>query len=355
MGKQLHIGTAGAAILLLAACSSTASASPPQSSSTGSTTVLPVVALPGYSISVFTEPNSSESATPPFAPDSVAVDQNHVFIDYQNKTAKDCTDATSTHSTVSEYSMDGKFVHSWNVPGHSDGMRIDPSTHLIWTTSCEDGNPMFATIDPSSGTVTPYAVPSPPHGGGYDDLYFLGGKTYISASNPSLDSNGGNPFPAIDQIALDNGKMTLTPVLVGNATATDTVTKSQVQLTLTDPDSLTTNTNGDLVLIDQGDSQYITISSPGTPSEKVTRTQVGDQLDDTVWANGKGRLLVTDGVSNFTYWVDGLFSNGSIITQAPNDSGVTNFLGTVDPATGYVTPFAIGFGKATGMIWVPSA
>lgn len=46
---------------------------------------------------------------------------------------------------------------------------------------------------------------------------------------------------------------------------------------------------------------------------------------------------------------------GTIITQAPNDTGVTNFVATVDPATGYFTPFAIGFGKATGMLFVPSA
>jgi hypothetical protein len=317
--------------------------------------VLPVVAVPGYTVSVFTEPSSGESATPPTSPDSVAIDQNHVFIDYQNSTAKDCTDGP-LKSTVSEYDMKGKFVRSWSVPGHSDGMRIDPATHLIWTTSCEDGNPLFATIDPSSGTVTPYQFPSAPHGGGYDDLYFLGGKTYIAASNPTLDSNGSNPNPAVDQITLSGGKMTLTPILMGNATAIDTASKLPVSLTLTDPDSLTTNTSGDLVLIDQGDSQYITISNPGTPTQKVTRTLVGDQLDDTVWVTGKGRLLVTDGVSGFTYWIDSpLFAAGQIITQAPNDSGVTNFVATVDPATGYITPFAIGFGKATGMIFVPTS
>jgi len=27
----------------------------------------------------------------------------------------------------------------------------------------------------------------------------------------------------------------------------------------------------------------------------------------------------------------------------------------VGPATGYITPFAIGFGKATGMIFVPAS
>ena len=350
----IRSGATGVLLLIAGACNSTSTVTTNTSLLGAHTTALPVVATPGYTVSVFTEPNSSEGPSPPFGPDSVAVDGNHVFIDYQNTTAKDCTDAKTAHSTVSEYSMDGKFVHSWNIPGHSDGMRIDPSTHLVWTTSCEDGNPMFATIDPTSGTVTQYTFPSAPHGGGYDDLYFLGGKTFVAASNPTLDASGNNPAPAIDQIALGNGKITLTPVLMGNATAIDTVTNQPVRLVLTDPDSLTTDTTGDLVLIDQGDSQYITISDPGTAQQKVTRTGAGDQLDDTVWSTGKGRLLVTDGVSSFTYWIDGTFPAGQIITQAPNDSGVTNFVGTLDPATGYITPFAIGFGKATGMVFVPT-
>jgi hypothetical protein len=92
-------------------------------------------------------------------------------IDYQNKTAKDCTDQKS--STIVEYMMSGSVVKAFTVPGHSDGMRIDPSTHLLWVTSCEEGDPKFVTVDPSSGTVTAYTVPSTPHKGGYDDLYFL--------------------------------------------------------------------------------------------------------------------------------------------------------------------------------------
>ena len=346
------IGLAGMTVFG-SACSS-AAASPPAPAVAGHVTLLPVVAVPGYTVSLFTSPNSSESATPPSAPDSIAVDGGNVFIDYQNSTAKDCTDLPK-FSTVSEYTLKGKFVHSWQVPGHSDGMRIDPSTHLIWTTSCEDGNPQFATIDPTTNAVTKYTYPTDPHGGGYDDLYFLGGHTYIAASNPTLDAKGNNPNPAVDEITLANGVLKLKPILMGNATATDTVTNQPVTLTLTDPDSLTTDTSGDLVLISQADSEYITISSPGTASQKVTRTAVGDQLDDTVWATGAGRLLVTDGTSGFTYWIDGNFSAGTILTQAPNDSGVTNFVGTVDPATGYITPFAIGFGKATGMIFVPSS
>jgi hypothetical protein len=51
---------------------------------------------------------------------------------------------------------------------------------------------------------------------------------------------------------------------------------------------------------------------------------------------------------------DGAFAPGSIYTQAPNDSGVTNFVGTVDTKTGFITPIAIGFTKTTGMVFVPN-
>ena len=335
-------------LVAITACN--ASAAPVSSSSTsnGVTRQLPVVALPGYEVTEFTRADSRLLVS---NPDSVAVDGVHVFIDYQNVTAKDCTDQNS--STVVEYDMQGKILGHWSVAGHSDGMRIDPSTHLVWTTSCEDGNPKFATIDPTSGTVTPYTFPTAPHGGGYDDLYFLNGSVFVAASNPTLDSNGNNPNPAIDKIALSGGKMTLTPVLLGNATAADLLNNSaSTQLTLTDPDSLSVDNKGRLVLVSQGDSELIYINSPGTAQQQVSKLSVGTQLDDTVWPTGPGRLLVVDAGSGVTYWISGAFNAGDIWTQSPNDSGVDNFVGTVSPTTGFVVPVAIGFQKATGMVFV---
>jgi sugar lactone lactonase YvrE len=292
-----------------------------------------------------------------FGPDSLVVDGGNVFIDYQNKTAKDCTDKNT--STIVEYSMDGKVVTTFAIPGHSDGMRMDPTTKLLWVTSCEDGNPKFVTVDPKSGTITPYVFPAAPHSGGYDDLYFLDGKAYIAASAPKLDSNGNNVFPAVDLITLANGKVVLTPILKGNAKATDNTTDpaTKVTLNLTDPDSLTTDDKGNLVLVSQGDSELITIANPGTPKQTVTRLPVGTQLDDTVWAtSAKGSLLVSDGKTGNTYWVkSNNFVVGGIYTETPDDSGVVGMLGMVDPATGLITPFAIGFGKPTGMLFVPAS
>lgn len=314
---------------------------------------LAVVAVPGYHVELFTSAASSDAKIS--NPDSVVVDGNRVFIDYQNVTAKDGSDGKS--STVVEYSMEGQALKHWSVPGHSDGMRIDPATHLVWTTSNEDGNPAFALIDPNAGTVTLYTFPAAPHQGGYDDLYFLNGKAFVAASNPTLDASGNNVFPAVDQITLNaNHTITLHPILMGNATAIDVATNQPTTLDLTDPDSLSTNGNGALVLVSQADSELVTIANPGAANQSVTRLTVGTQLDDTVYPSGMGRLLVTDASSGNTFWIskDTTFAAGSIYTQAPNDSGVTNFVGTVDPKTGFITPIAIGFTKATGMVFVPT-
>ena len=342
-------------VLFVTACG-TGSANPTTISMvTAGDHVSPIAALPGYEVSLFTQADSRLIVA---GPDSVAVDGQHVFIDYQNVTAKDCSDADKASSTVVEYDLKGKMLGHWNVAGHSDGMRVDPSTHLVWTTSCEDGNARFATIDPTTGKVTPYTFPPAPHGGGYDDLYFLNGSVFVAASNPNLDPDGSNPYPAIDKIALGaDGTLILTPVLLGNATAADLLNNNVAgPLTLTDPDSLSVDNKGRLVLVSQADSTLVFVKNPGAAGQSVSKMAVGTQLEDTVWPTGPGRLLVVDGgPTGATYWISGTFANGDIYTQSPNDSGIDNFVGVVNPATGFTTPIAIGFGKATGMAFVPAA
>jgi hypothetical protein len=342
-------------LVAITACSPGSTPAAATTTSSGVARQLPVVALPGYTVSVFTQQDSRLQVT---APDSIAVDGQKVFIDYQNVTAKDCTDQNANpapSSTVIEYDMNGQILGHWSVPGHSDGMRVDPSTHLIWTTSCEDGNPKLATIDATSGTVTPYTFAPTAHGGGFDDLYFLNGSAFIAASNPTLDAGGANPNPAIDQVSLANGKVDLTPVLKGNATAADLLNNNaSAPLTLTDPDSMSVDNKAQLVLVSQGDSTLVFVDAPGTPLQKVSKMTVGTQLEDTVWPSGPGRLLVVDG-GGITYWISGIFSAGDVYTQAPNDSGIDNFVATINMTTGFETPIAIGFTKATGLAFVPSS
>jgi sugar lactone lactonase YvrE len=345
---------AAALIMILPACSSSSPTNTTTSTTTNTVGSQPgdfgLGALPGYQISLFTRQTSAFAG-----PDSLVVDNGFVYIDYQNTTAKDCTDKNT--STVVQYDMNGKMLKTFTVPGHSDGMRADPSTHLLWVTSCEDGNPKFVTIDPSSGTITPYTFPKTPHGGGYDDLCFLNGMVFIAASNPSVNSAGVNPFPAIDKITLSSGKVNLTPVLLGNATATDLIASAKTTLNEVDPDSMTVDSSGQLVLVNQAGSELVFLKNPGTPQQTVSRVPVGNQLDDTVWVTAtQGRLLVSDGTTGNTYWISTThFVPGGVYTEAPDDSGVVGFVGAVDLKTGFITPVVIGFLKATGMLFVPNS
>lgn len=70
--------------LILTACSSGGQTAPSiLTTDTASSNTQPVVALPGYHVSLFASGTSDYSH-----PDSVAVDNGHVFIDYQNITSK---------------------------------------------------------------------------------------------------------------------------------------------------------------------------------------------------------------------------------------------------------------------------
>lgn len=310
-----------------------------------------VVALPNYDVSIFAQGNKTY-----YNPDSVDVAGKYIFIGYQNTTAKDGTDHKT--STIVQYTRQGNVVRTFSVPGHCDGMRYNSTTHLLWATSNEDGNPNIATIDPANGKVTSYQVPATPHGGGYDDVIFIKGQAFIAASNPTLNSAGINVFPAIDKVELKNGKAIFTPVLYGNATATDVTTNQSVSLNLTDPDSMTLDNQGNLVLADQADAQLITIHNPGMAKQAVTRLPVGTQVDDSIWIPAKeGKLLVIDGKANtiYTVTIDKTdFAKGTIFTEAPYDSGVAGFVGKVDPKTGTTTPVIIGLNSPTGLMFLPA-
>ena len=341
--------------LILSACSSspdtpsTSTTTATATSTTSQAADLGLAALPGYSVTLFTRRPANYTA-----PDAVVVDGNHVFIDYQNVAAKDCTDTNS--STIIEYTMNGSQVKTFSVAGHSDGMRVDPSTGLMWVSSCEDGNAKFFTIDINSGTITPYTFPPSPHGGGYDDICFVNGMAFIAASNPNVNSAGVNIYPAIDKMTLSNGKVNLTPVLMGNATAMDLTTNKPTTLNEIDPDSMTVDSKGQLVLVNQAGNELVFLKNPGTPQQQVSRVPVGDALDDTVWATStSGRLLVSDSSGN-TVWISvPQFTPGTVYTEAPSDSGTAGFVGVVDLSTGIVTPVVIGFGSPSGMLFVPNS
>ncbi len=354
IGKVTMSAAIAAALgLVVAACSGSSSATTSSSGSGNSgcksaSQNSSVTALPGYKVCLFAGATTNANH-----PDDIRVVGNNVWIAWQNSSAKD--GSTTKPSIIGEYTASGKLLKSWSVIGHADGMRLDPMTHMMWVTANEDGKPRLYVINPASSTPTEYTVPPTSWGGGLDDLEFVNGSAYVSASNPTLTSAGKNPGPAIVKVTLSGTKAVLTPALPGEATATTLIPPvTKTTLTLTDADSMSTDPQGDLVFMSQGDGDLLFIHGIGTSSQSVKVLSVGTQIDDTMWpTSSNGCLLVADNASGVFSVCSNVWVPGTPISSSPNDATVINFVGTLSLSTGQLTPIIVGMGNPHGMAFLP--
>ncbi|HYZ17342.1 MAG TPA: hypothetical protein VE591_13115 [Candidatus Acidoferrum sp.] len=304
-----------------------------------------IIAPATYTVAIFAMGSGGNTN-----PDAIFARGGFVYVAFQNATT---ATGGGGNSTIVQYDTSGKVVRSIQVPGHCDGMRYNPYTRLVWLTVNEDANSALYTWKPSTGALVRYTFSAAAHMGGYDDLAFTGNKAFIAASNPSL-AQGINSAPAIVSVELSDGVAKVTPVLYGNQTATDISTGKTVSLNLTDPDSMTVDPNGDLVLVSQADKELIFVHDPGGPDQKVSVLVASTQLGDTVWSTDPdGTLYVVDQPKNVIYKVRGALTAGTIFTETASDApGTPSIVGTVDGKTGTVTPILRGFGSPSGLIFV---
>jgi hypothetical protein len=350
------VALSGAAVVALVPLAARAAAAAPTAS-------------PGYSVRVFASGTAAYSK-----PDSATTDGRYIYIGYQNSAA---SDGTSGSSTVVQYRKDGSVVRTWTVVGKVDGLRINPSSRTLWAVRNEDGNAKLSIINPRTGSQTEHAFPDPaPHGGGYDDLAFTRFGTFVSASAPNPDAAGMFTAPAVDRIEVRNGKIVLTPVLMGNATATNRTTGQPEQLNLSDPDALAIDAAGELVLMSQGDSESIFIRNPGKDDQQVSVLHTVTQTDETGWvpqsrgddqgqgdgegASGKavrGEFLITDANANVIYLLSktGGFTPGWAYAEAPADStSLAGAVGVLDQHSGAIAPVA-QFVSPHAVLWLPTS
>lgn len=312
----------------------------------------PQAAAP-YQLSVFVTAPTGLSA-----PDSIAVLGDRVFVGYGD--GHDPAGADGLSSQIVEYKMDGTMVHTYTVLGHSDGLKVDPVTHLLWALQNEDANARLVIINPETQEQRLFVLGTGPHGGGYDDITFRGCQAYISASNPA---NSPNTAPAIVSAHFRGNNVDLEPVLLGNASAIDIPTGATVQLNLQDPDSMTLDPLGNIVLDSQGDQELIIVSDPGSPNQRVLHLPLAYQLpgapvtpvevDDTNFAtSSQGFILFADKKLNTVYKLAAnAFAPGTAYTAA--DGGP--FVGTLDLSTGLITPIVTGLGNPGGLVFVDTS
>jgi len=332
----------------------------------------PVSALATLLISgMLAAPVFGQSATAPYvltvfanapqglsAPDSIAVIGDHVFVGYGDGHLPDGSDGLN--SQVVEFAKDGSVVHIYTVPGHSDGLKVDPTTHLLWALQNEDANANLVIINPETHQQKLYTFGPTLHGGGYDDIVFRGCKVYISASNPANSPNLG---PAIVSATLEGNTVDVKPVLAGDASAIDIPTDATIALNLQDPDSVTLDPQGNIVLDSQGDQELIIVSNPGASNQRVLHLPltalaptgaVGPiEVDDTAFVtSSEGFILFADKGLNTVYALKKkAFAPGAAYTAA--DGGP--FVGTIDLTTGFITPIVTGLKNPGGLVFVDTS
>lgn len=323
----------------------------------------------GYAVTLWASGNCSSGDASPscyYNPDSITHDASHVFVGYQNFAA---ADGSNGNSEVVEYAntpTTPAVVALFTVPGKNDGLRVNPANGDVWALSNEDANPILTILHPGTpvGSPTTYHLPAvTAFAGGYDDIAFTPTGTFISASNPAGNHQGTNNYRSIVRIQFNgNGDPVLAPILGGSPTGTDRATGATVRVNLTDPDSLSVDAAGDLVLNDQWDSTLVFVANPGTDNQSVSfsfLTSGPPIVDETTWAaSSTGHFLVADHSKPgaiFSLTRTGGFAVGQSYTTVSNDNPAAPAARTVsllNPTTGAVNPIPTGFSSPKGLEFI---
>lgn len=285
-------------------------------------------------------------------PDSITFNSTAVYIGWGNNGHPGGGNAIP--STIIKYDFNGNILAQVNIIGHNDGLKINPQTGDVWSLQNEDGNANLQILDAQTLAIKQeFFLGTGPHGGGYDDITFLNGNVYFSCSNPTHNPNNE---PAIVQFTSSGNNFTLTPILYGNASAIDIPTGQPVTLNLQDPDSMTYNFGGDIVLDDQGDGQLVMVRNPGQSNQSVYRvllTENGQMttIDDTVFpTSSAGVMLVADTGGDAVYEITAPYLEPGSAYSASDTEG---FVGRLEVETGVLTPVVTGLVSGHGMAFIP--
>lgn len=128
------------------------------------------VAIAPYTLTTLTNLVPPTGAT---MPDDLAVtaDGADLWVGYGNGVD---TFGHGGPSNVVEYDIkSGAVRQNISIPGHVDGLKINPTTNDIWATENEDGNPTLAIIDHKTGKFKIFTFSPTLITGGLDDLVFI--------------------------------------------------------------------------------------------------------------------------------------------------------------------------------------
>jgi hypothetical protein len=343
---------------------------------------LPVAVAP-YTLSAFTGVPPSGATQP----DDIAVsaDGTDLWVGYGNGACTfgpgqiginpGCPTGTPANSSLVEYEISsGTVLQNVSIPGHLDGLKVNPTTGDAWASQNEDGNPTLAIVNDKSGKFKMYTITSSQITGGFDDVVFAGPKSktlYITASSqtdtttPVIVSITGKP---------KQSNTVLTPVLAGAPTSVFNVATNTAETgdEIGDPDSMTMDPAGELVVCNRsnssdsipgGNSLFIARASGATnPILRVPLTENGTSVavDDTIFTTSltsgtsstAGTIFITDTSANVVYTLSKpYFPPNEVYTAVTSTQDVD----LLDMNTGIATPVVTGFEDVHGMAFSPTS
>jgi hypothetical protein len=329
------------------------------------------------------------SSEPLTDPDDITQLGGVIFVGFQNGVGPQGQASTDGNEDSTIVAMDrfGKVLGQWDIDGKADGVTADPAIGGVIATVNEDANSSLYTITAGAHgglDVQHYAYNEPlPHNGGTDAISVIGDQILISASAPGTTGTLGAPqptFPAVYSVTLEptTSVATVSPLFYDEDTArvanVGSQRKQRVALALTDPDSNEVVPKdaprfaGDFMLTSQGDLEQIFVRNLNNASKSLSVLSLSQSVDDTAWATGPGVLYGTDSTNDAVDALGGTFGANPIVAVTPcgaNSAPATcpslpdyppNYLGSLDPWTGRITPVPVGgaaFVPQGGLLFMP--
>jgi hypothetical protein len=214
-------------------------------------------------------------------------------------------------------------------------------------TENEHGNPTLAVINHKTGHFKIYGFDASLFDGGFDDLVFSGENSKSVFIVTSSQTDVSKPVIVKISGAPKSTKTKLTSVLPGNpATVLNVVTNtSDTSDNIGDPDSMTLDPAGELVLDNRGDLSLYIVRAAGAvnPVLRVPLTLEGDpgEVNDTIFTSSTfgvaataGAIFITDTNANAIYALTKPYFAANEVYTAANKAGV---VGLLDMNTGVVT------------------
>ncbi|MCI4351117.1 MAG: hypothetical protein L3K15_06365 [Thermoplasmata archaeon] len=326
-----------------------------------------------------TLPNTTLVAAPPggakgadditwLASDEIDHGKPLLWAAYQNGINPNGTPGTSggpVNSTVAGYDpTTGALVTSFPVLGKIDGLTADRDIGKLIATVNEDQDSALQLIEPATGAYTTYTFSPSPEvsgNGGTDSIAIWGHQIYITHSNPNDASQATQyrvTLQAFSHTAL------LRPLYYDNSPAIDVVSGTTARMGLTDPDSsfvmppASPAFAGQLMTIAQADSKVVFAAHSGIGatlhvlnlSDNVSAAPPTDGF--AVATADKGTLYVIDNKAGTIQALDTAgIAKGTVFIGEPKDAG-NPLVGSLNLATGVITPFGNHFGSPKGLLFV---